>query len=53
MLEYEYGLTTSLIDNVYNLFQAKERREGKTDYDESEVVSTTANYRAVAPDAKQ
>lgn len=32
--------------------RAKERREGKTDYDDSEVISTTANYRAVAPDAK-
>ena len=32
-------------------FQASERRDGKTDYDESEIGSTTANYKAVAPNA--
>ncbi|XP_071509960.1 protein Red-like [Diadema antillarum] len=31
--------------------RAKERREGKTDYEETEIVSTTANYKAVAPNA--
>eukprot|EP00057_Strongylocentrotus_purpuratus_P029213 XP_011683687.1 PREDICTED: protein Red isoform X4 [Strongylocentrotus purpuratus] len=31
--------------------RANERREGKTDYDETEIVSTTANYKAVAPNA--
>ncbi|XP_035825387.1 protein Red isoform X1 [Aplysia californica] len=33
--------------------RAKERREGHNkDYSETEVISTTADYRAVAPDAK-
>ncbi|XP_033106912.1 protein Red-like [Anneissia japonica] len=32
--------------------RARERREGKTDYEETEIVSTTANYRAVAPDVQ-
>ncbi|XP_071950668.1 protein Red-like [Antedon mediterranea] len=32
--------------------RARERREGKTDYEETEMVSTTANYRAVAPDVQ-
>ncbi|XP_063955286.1 protein Red-like [Lytechinus pictus] len=31
--------------------RAAERRDGKTDYDETEIVSTTANYKAVAPNA--
>ena len=36
------------------LYQAKERREGSNkDYNnETEMISTTAHYRAVAPDAK-
>lgn len=33
--------------------QARERRDGNNkDYSETEVISTTADYRAVAPDAK-
>lgn len=33
--------------------QAQERREGQNhDYDQTELISTTADYRAVAPDAK-
>lgn len=33
--------------------RARERRDGGTnDYDNSEMISTTADYRAVAPDAK-
>ncbi|BFZ15018.1 hypothetical protein BsWGS_18057 [Bradybaena similaris] len=33
--------------------RARERREGQNkDYSEAEVISTTADYRAVAPDAK-
>ena len=37
------------------LFQARERRDGvNTDYDQqgADLPSTTADYRAVAPDAK-
>jgi IK cytokine len=33
--------------------RAKERREGDNrDYEQTELISTTADYRAVAPDAK-
>lgn len=33
--------------------RAKERRDGlNKDYIETELISTTANYRAVAPNAK-
>ena len=32
--------------------RAKERRTGNDEYDQNEMVSTTADYRAVAPDAK-
>ncbi|XP_071787633.1 protein Red-like [Asterias amurensis] len=32
--------------------RAQERREGKNESEETEVVSTTANYRAVAPDSQ-
>ena len=33
--------------------RARERRDGGTDdYDNTEMISTTADYRAVAPDAK-
>ena len=33
--------------------QAKERRDGQNkDYEQTEMISTTADYRAVAPDAK-
>ena len=33
--------------------RARERRDGNhTEYDQTENISTTADYRAVAPDAK-
>ena len=43
----------SLIFPLLYFLQAQERREGANkDYAETEMISTTADYRAVAPDAK-
>jgi len=47
-------LTSVVSDICFRCVQARERRDGSNkDYDEhSELQSTTADYRAVAPDAK-